>query len=58
MEVIVFVDEDEDDFDEEYDEFEEEIVIVDICRKLIWWKGLEILKLLLEKVGKLIEDFL
>lgn len=55
------VDEDEsEDEDEEgeYDEFEEELVIIEVNRKYCYFKGLEVLKLEFEKVGIFIEDFL
>lgn len=59
MDVTVSVEEDEEEeSDEEYDEFEEEIVIVDVRRKPLWRKGLEIPKPPPEKVGVPIEDLL
>ena len=53
-------DEDEDDEDEEgeYDEFEEEIVIIEVNRKYRFPKGMEAPKPVPEKVGIPIEDLL
>ena len=51
-------DEEEDEDDEEYDEFEEEIVVMDVKRRLRFPKGLEIREPESEKVGVPIEDLL
>lgn len=51
-------DDEDDEDDEEYDEFEEEIVVMEVNRKLAFPKGLEIPKPESKKEGAPIEDLL